>query len=96
MSRPEFDMLNDAYDVASEASVKAGLKLESHLKSDLGSEQPLHMSLSRPNVLTTAQREGFLELFTDRLYKARIRPFVSTYPFFFFLSGNEIGAECGI
>lgn len=76
LSRSEFDMLNDAYSVASHAVAKAGMKLESHLKSDLGSEQPLHLSLSRPNVLATGQREGFLELFTDRLNKTRIRPFV--------------------
>lgn len=78
LSRSEFDVLNDAYHTASTITAEAGVKLESHLKSDLGSEQPLHLSLSKPNVLTTAQREGFLELLTDRLDKTRIKPFVPT------------------
>ena len=78
LSRSEFDLLNDAYHTASTITAEAGVKLESHLESDLGSEQPLHLSLSKPNVLTTAQREGFLELLKDRLDKTRIKPFVQT------------------
>ena len=78
LSRSEFDVLNDAYHTASTITAEAGVKLESHLKSDLGSEQPLHLSLSKPNVLTTTQREGFLELLKDRLDKSRIKPFVPT------------------
>ena len=45
----------------------------SHLKSDLGSEQP-HLSLSCPCVLRTEQRDGFLETLTDRCHKARVKP----------------------
>lgn len=50
--------------------------MHSHLTSDLGAELPLHLSLSRPNVLATAQREGFVELLEERVEKARICPFV--------------------
>lgn len=76
MTRAEFDTLDTHYSAAAEASSAADptFKLESHLKSDLGSELPLHLSLSRPNVLRTEQREGFLETLTDRYHKARVKP----------------------
>jgi hypothetical protein len=76
LSRAEFDTLEKLYSAAAATANKAdsGFKLESHLKSDLGSELPLHLSLSRPNVLRTEQREGFLETLTDRYHKARVKP----------------------
>ncbi|RPA89349.1 hypothetical protein L873DRAFT_1722259 [Choiromyces venosus 120613-1] len=89
LSRSEFDILNDAYHTASTITAETGLKLESHLQSDLGSEQPLHLSLSKPNVLTTAQREGFLELLRDRLDKTRIKPFSVEFTGFEFVSNND-------
>ncbi|PWW74487.1 hypothetical protein C7212DRAFT_298691 [Tuber magnatum] len=89
LSRSEFDVLNDAYHTASTVTAEAGVKLESHLKSDLGSEQPLHLSLSRPNVLATGQREGFLELLRDRLDKTRIKPFSVEFTGFEFVSNND-------
>lgn len=69
--------MDNLYSLAAAAASDANpkFKLESHLKSDLGSELPLHLSLSRPNVLRTDQREGFLETLTDRYHKARVKPF---------------------
>ncbi|KAG0137604.1 hypothetical protein HOY82DRAFT_547872 [Tuber indicum] len=89
LSRSEFDVLNGAYHTASTITATTGVRLESHLKSDLGSEQPLHLSLSRPNILTTAQREGFLELLKDRLDKTRIKPFSVEFTGFEFVSNND-------
>ena len=76
MSRAEFDTLDHLYTAAAERAnaIDSAFKLESHLKSDLGSELPLHLSLSRPNVLRTEQRDGFLETLTDRYHKARLKP----------------------
>lgn len=73
MTRPEFDLLDTLY---SAVAATADTELHSHLKSELGSELPLHLSLSRPNVLATAQREGFLELLEERVEKTRIKPWV--------------------
>ncbi|KAL7620398.1 poly(U)-specific 3'-to-5' RNA exonuclease [Parahypoxylon ruwenzoriense] len=44
-----------------------GVTLTSFLTSDLGAAQPLHVSLSRPIVLTTAQKDLFLEQLTSRI-----------------------------
>lgn len=54
--------------------VDGEFKLESHLKSDLGAELPLHLSLSRPNVLRTEQREGFLEMVMERVGRVKVKP----------------------
>lgn len=75
LSRTEFDVLACAYRTAATAATSAGIELHSHLTSDLGAELPLHLSLSRPNVLATAQREGFVELLEERVEKARITPY---------------------
>ncbi|KAI5798968.1 U6 snRNA phosphodiesterase Usb1 [Geopyxis carbonaria] len=78
LTRAEFDSLDNFYTSAAKAAGGAlaePLQLESHLKSDLGSELPLHLSLSRPNVLRTEQREGFLETLKERYRKARVKPF---------------------
>lgn len=76
MSRAEFDTLDAFHRAAASAAKDAdpGFVLATHLKSDLGSEQPLHISLSRPCVLCTEQREGFLETLKDRIHKARLKP----------------------
>lgn len=76
MSRLEFDLLDNVYTAVAAIAKESGVKLETHLKSELGSELPLHLSLSRPNVLATAQRDGFMELLEERVEKARIKPFV--------------------
>lgn len=48
--------------------------IHSLLESDLGVQAPLHISLSRPVVLQTEERAGFLETFQDALRDAQIQP----------------------
>ena len=57
-----------------EGLVKAQFKLISSLVSDLGAEQPLHVSLSRPNNLKTGERARFTDLLEERIHKARLKP----------------------
>ncbi|RYO95938.1 hypothetical protein DL764_007563 [Monosporascus ibericus] len=47
----------------------------SFLNSDLGAPQPLHISLSRPIVLNTSQKDGFLERLITSVKKSGIQPF---------------------
>ena len=47
----------------------------SFLNSDLGAPQPLHISLSRPIVLSTAQKDEFLERLVADLSGSSVRPF---------------------
>ncbi|RPB14385.1 hypothetical protein P167DRAFT_484854 [Morchella conica CCBAS932] len=76
LSRLEFDCLDEVFrTLAGVGEREEGLAVESHLKSDLGGELPLHLSLSRPNVLATAQRDGFMELLGDRVERLRVKPF---------------------
>ncbi|KAI0882204.1 U6 snRNA phosphodiesterase Usb1 [Annulohypoxylon maeteangense] len=49
--------------------------LTSFLTSDLGAPQPLHISLSRPIVLSTGQKDGFLEDLAARVKECNIPPF---------------------
>ncbi|KAI5815452.1 hypothetical protein BZA77DRAFT_315811 [Pyronema omphalodes] len=65
--------------IAQTSQADTEFKLESHLKSDLGAELPLHLSLSRPNVLRTEQREGFLEMVTERVGRIKMKPFPVTF-----------------
>ena len=44
------------------------------LRSDLGAELPLHLSLSRPIVLRADQRQAFLQRLTERIENASVRP----------------------
>lgn len=53
---------------------KPSFKLISSLVSELGSELPLHLSLSRPNTLKTDERAGFVDLLGERIRKAKIKP----------------------
>ncbi|EZG03033.1 hypothetical protein H106_06551 [Trichophyton rubrum CBS 735.88] len=52
-----------------------GVAIHSLLYSDLGAQLPLHISLSRPVVLLTEQRESFLDLFRDYIKNSKIQPF---------------------
>ncbi|KAI0021110.1 U6 snRNA phosphodiesterase Usb1 [Xylariomycetidae sp. FL0641] len=49
--------------------------LTSLLTSDLGAPQPLHISLSRPIVLATPQRDAFVSRLTRSLQRSGVRPF---------------------
>lgn len=53
---------------------KFPFKLISSLVSELGTEQPLHVSLSRPNILRTEERARFIDLLEERVCKAKIKP----------------------
>lgn len=47
------------------------------LRSELGAQQPLHISLSAPLVLSTEQKESFLDSISTRLNHAHIKPFTT-------------------
>lgn len=49
------------------------LRMHSLLYSDLGVQLPLHISLSRPVVLRTEQKESFLELLRHRVTNSGIQ-----------------------
>jgi hypothetical protein len=76
LTREQYDTLENIYyqTVNRVKDIDGTFQLQSHLKSDLGSELPLHLSLSQPNVLKTEQRDGFLETLMDRFMKARVKP----------------------
>ncbi|KAL4943829.1 hypothetical protein BDV06DRAFT_189071 [Aspergillus oleicola] len=50
-------------------------KLHSFLHSDLGAQLPLHISLSRPVVLRTEERQPFMEAFEAALGSSDLSPF---------------------
>lgn len=48
------------------------------MRSDLGAQLPLHVSLSRPIVLVTEQRQAFAEAFESSIFRSGTRPFEVT------------------
>lgn len=62
---------------ASNDEVPTGsFKVHSFLRSELGTPQPLHISLSRPIGLLTDQRHSFKEMFANAIKTSKIRPYV--------------------
>lgn len=53
-----------------------GSKVCSLLHSDLGVQLPLHISLSRPVVLATEQKQPFIEGFERAVQSLDTRPYV--------------------
>ncbi|KAI8962005.1 hypothetical protein F5Y11DRAFT_347960 [Daldinia sp. FL1419] len=51
------------------------VNITSFLTSDLGTPQPLHISLSRPIVLSTTAKDDFLEKLVSRIKSSGIGPF---------------------
>ncbi|KAI1656800.1 hypothetical protein F4813DRAFT_361911 [Daldinia decipiens] len=51
------------------------VSITSFLESDLGTPQPLHISLSRPIVLSTAEKDDFLEQLIARIKRSNVGPF---------------------
>ncbi|KAK6336503.1 poly(U)-specific 3'-to-5' RNA exonuclease [Orbilia brochopaga] len=54
-------------------------KLESFLHSDLGTQLPLHISMSRPIVLRTEQRDQFMASLEKGLDRIGVEPFDATF-----------------
>lgn len=54
--------------------VSNGLEIHDLLYSDLGAQVPLHISLSRPVVLVTEDRQPFRDLLNDAIRESNIRP----------------------
>ncbi|BCR90717.1 HVSL domain-containing protein [Aspergillus chevalieri] len=49
--------------------------IHSLLRSDLGAQLPLHISLSRPVVLRTEQRQSFIDTYTTAVRDSNVSPF---------------------
>ncbi|KAI2614848.1 hypothetical protein GGR54DRAFT_650835 [Hypoxylon sp. NC1633] len=72
---PQLHQLTSLLSALTLALSPLSVTLHSFLTSDLGAPQPLHVSLSRPIVLSTAQKDGFLEQLTSRIGGCGVAPF---------------------
>ncbi|KAE8351401.1 U6 snRNA phosphodiesterase Usb1 [Aspergillus coremiiformis] len=54
---------------------RSKVEIKSLLRSDLGAQLPLHISLSRPVILRTEQRQSFLETFQSAIKDSNILAF---------------------
>ncbi|PWY71066.1 hypothetical protein BO94DRAFT_476806 [Aspergillus sclerotioniger CBS 115572] len=78
-SKDELSILGDVIDQINDRLDISTTQLHSLLHSDLGAQLPLHISLSRPVVLRTEQRQPFLKEFQSALKESPIPSFdVST------------------
>ncbi|KAJ5641824.1 hypothetical protein N7490_005824 [Penicillium lividum] len=73
-SKEELFLLDDLIPNASSSHPK----IQSLLHSDLGAQLPLHISLSRPVVLRTEQRNSFEESLQKKIVESQISPFFLT------------------
>ncbi|RAH81074.1 hypothetical protein BO86DRAFT_363609 [Aspergillus japonicus CBS 114.51] len=74
-SKAELTLLSD---VILQIQQRSSTKLQSLLHSDLGAQLPLHISLSRPVVLRTEQRQSFVEVFQSAVKQSHVAPFDTT------------------
>ncbi|KAL2862054.1 U6 snRNA phosphodiesterase Usb1 [Aspergillus pseudodeflectus] len=74
-SKDELEILRDIIIRAEKILQGEESKIHSLLHSDLGAQLPLHVSLSRPVVLRTEQRQPFLDTFQRTLQTSDISPF---------------------
>ncbi|KAL2802642.1 U6 snRNA phosphodiesterase Usb1 [Aspergillus granulosus] len=74
-SKDELQTLRDIITQAENTLQGEEHKIYSLLHSDLGAQLPLHVSLSRPVVLRTEQRQPFLDTFQETLLASNISPF---------------------
>ena len=58
-----------------EKELRHEIPLHGFLTSDLGAPQPLHISLSRPLSLRTADKDAFLDRVTSSIRTSGVRPF---------------------
>lgn len=72
-SKSDLVVLSDIISQAEEYHGSEG-DIHSLLHSDLGAQLPLHISLSRPVVLRTEQRDSFTEIFAKEIRESHIRP----------------------
>ncbi|KAJ5675112.1 uncharacterized protein N7477_005046 [Penicillium maclennaniae] len=72
-SKNELALLADL--IAQAQGQSNGQSVHSLLRSDLGAQLPLHISLSRPVVLRTEQRSSFTELLRKSIRDSHIAPF---------------------
>ncbi|KAE8382206.1 U6 snRNA phosphodiesterase Usb1 [Aspergillus bertholletiae] len=77
-SKGELSILSNVIAQINERLRKSKVELNSLLRSDLGAQLPLHISLSRPVVLRTEQRQSFLETFQSTIQDSNIRAFNAT------------------
>ncbi|RAL13554.1 HVSL domain-containing protein [Aspergillus homomorphus CBS 101889] len=77
-SKAELTLLSEVIQQIQEKLHGSRTKLHSLLHSDLGAQLPLHISLSRPVVLRTEQRQPFMEAFEAAMKDANVAPFDTT------------------
>ncbi|KAL4977735.1 U6 snRNA phosphodiesterase Usb1 [Aspergillus desertorum] len=74
-SKEEVVLLDSIITQAEQMLQRERMKLNSFLYSDLGARLPLHISLSRPVVLRTEERQPFMDTFKAALDHSGISPF---------------------
>ena len=73
-AKEELKILSNIINQAGNSLREEQAKLHSFLYSDLGAQLPLHISLSRPVILRTEERQSFMEAFEASLKNSDISP----------------------